>query len=75
MQTYEICSDMIDVIMDVSEIYRPINEEAQSAGGRAEGNGAAETTNSSVMMDRADDAAATIKLTNGVVLALKGVNR
>ncbi|CAG8558997.1 2433_t:CDS:2 [Paraglomus occultum] len=72
MQTYEICSDMIDVIMDVSEIYRPVNEDAQNIGGAA---GAAESTNSSVMMDRADDTAATIQLTNGVVLALKGVNR
>ncbi|GBB95986.1 hypothetical protein RclHR1_02660007 [Rhizophagus clarus] len=81
MQTYEICSDMIDVIIDISEIYGrttsfyQINDEIYGddqtqveTNGKAGGDYGTTT-------DTANDAASLIKLNNGMVLCLRGVNR
>ncbi|CAB5184499.1 unnamed protein product [Rhizophagus irregularis] len=80
MQTYEICSDMIDVIIDISEIYgrttsfHQINDELYGDDQtQVETNGKA--GNYGTTTDTANDAASLIKLNNGMVLCLRGVNR
>ncbi|KAG9306692.1 hypothetical protein G9A89_004239 [Geosiphon pyriformis] len=83
MQSYEICSDMIDVIIDLSEIYgrtntyRLINDlcpndKSQIPPAIANGEN---STNYGVITETADEASSVIKLNNGMVLCLRGVNR
>ncbi|CAI2164408.1 12972_t:CDS:2 [Funneliformis geosporum] len=79
MQTYEICSDMIDVIIDISEIYgrknsfHYIDEIYGDDQTQVETNGNA--GNYGTTTDTANDASSLIKLNNGMVLCLRGVNR
>lgn len=72
MQTYELCSDMIDVVIDVSCIYgikqqKPVDEAAaeddQVEDENPESNWAYDSESSSV-----------IKLSNGMILYLREVN-
>ncbi|KAI9330346.1 ras-related GTP binding C, isoform CRA_a [Zopfochytrium polystomum] len=57
MQSYELCSDMIDVMLDVSSIYNRPNVETPKEHVEA------------------NEAHATIKLSSGMVLYLREVNR
>ena len=75
MQTYELCSDMIDVVIDISYIYGSAKDDgaagappaiAPSPGGGAAGAASAAD---------AADSNAVIKLNNGMVLYLREVNR
>ncbi|TPX60127.1 hypothetical protein PhCBS80983_g01994 [Powellomyces hirtus] len=59
MQSYELCSDMIDVIFDVSSIYGPAQDAPVSPVSPNPGNG---------------EGHAVIKLNNGMVLYLREVN-
>ncbi|KAJ3300290.1 hypothetical protein HK104_002489 [Borealophlyctis nickersoniae] len=64
MQSYELCSDMIDVVLDVSSIYgESTMEESSGSSGPAERNG------------NAAEAHAIIKLNNGMALYLREVNK
>mmetsp|Transcript_32005 Transcript_32005/g.42230 ORF Transcript_32005/g.42230 Transcript_32005/m.42230 type:complete len:366 (-) Transcript_32005:72-1169(-) len=58
MQSYELCSDMIDVVIDVSCIYGVKEEQQEEAYGQA--------------FDQ--DSSSVIKLSNDMVLYLKQVN-
>ncbi|CAG8471271.1 5670_t:CDS:2 [Ambispora gerdemannii] len=90
IQSYEICSDMIDVIIDISEIYgrtntyRFLTNDAYSddkASSINTAHNAATITNGEsssnygTITETADEAASVIKLNNGMVLCLRGVNR
>ncbi|CAG8799088.1 35016_t:CDS:2, partial [Racocetra persica] len=66
MQSYEICSDMIDVIVDISEIYGDESYDDQSQ---------VDTNGYSGNYETANDASSLIKLNNGTILCLRGVNR
>src|SRR5690606_17271982 len=76
VQSYEICSDYIDVIVDVSEIYgydRKFSEQEQAkvppgtADSDASGAGGAENS--------PPEAASLIRLQNGMVLYLREINK
>ncbi|CAG8559333.1 4499_t:CDS:2 [Ambispora leptoticha] len=90
MQSYEICSDMIDVIIDISEIYgrtntyRFLTNDAFSDDKASSINTAHNTatitngensSNYGTITETADEASSVIKLNNGMVLCLRGVNR
>ncbi|KAI8816544.1 Gtr1/RagA G protein conserved region-domain-containing protein [Fimicolochytrium jonesii] len=71
MQSYELCSDMIDVILDVSSIYGPPGKDPAIATPMT-----TSTTNGTPLPPTSEgDAHATIKLNNGMVLYLREVNR
>ncbi|KND00819.1 uncharacterized protein SPPG_03925 [Spizellomyces punctatus DAOM BR117] len=63
MQSYELCSDMIDVILDVSSIYGISDKDSPSST----------STPTSPTAD--GDAHALIRLNNGMVLYLREVNQ
>ncbi|RHZ88007.1 hypothetical protein Glove_26g10 [Diversispora epigaea] len=82
MQSYEICSDMIDVIIDISEIYGRTNnsyrEEVYNEDhSQANTNGTTNNTNGNygAITETANDAESLIKLSNEMILCLRGVNR
>jgi Ras-related GTP-binding protein C/D len=61
MQTYELCSDMIDVIVDISSIYDNNSKDTEEgSSGSTSGDG---------------EAQATIKLNTGKVLYMREVNK
>ncbi|ORX99785.1 hypothetical protein K493DRAFT_313082 [Basidiobolus meristosporus CBS 931.73] len=71
MQSYEICSDMIDVIIDISCIYGPTpTNRRESFMDEREGD---EGTSGQSGSD--NEAFSLIKLNNGMVLYLREVNR
>ncbi|CAJ0832115.1 10082_t:CDS:10, partial [Entrophospora sp. SA101] len=73
IQSYELCSDMIDVIIDISEIYGQNNsDEAIGQPNLLENEN---TTTYGTIADTAIDTSSLIKLNNGMILCLKGVNR
>ncbi|CAJ0748104.1 20946_t:CDS:2 [Entrophospora sp. SA101] len=73
IQSYELCSDMIDVIIDISEIYGQNNsDEAIGQSNLLENEN---TTTYGTIADTAIDTSSLIKLNNGMILCLKGVNR
>ncbi|KAK9721021.1 GTP-binding protein gtr2, variant 2 [Basidiobolus ranarum] len=69
MQSYEICSDMIDVIIDISCIYGPTTPESHRVSTTEEGEG------TSKQADSDNEAFSLIKLNNGMVLYLREVNK
>ncbi|CAH1762671.1 3111_t:CDS:10, partial [Entrophospora sp. SA101] len=100
MQSYELCSDMIDVIIDISELYEQtdpsnkrknnnIEEELyESSDNKSsinvidtndDGGGVSLDTTSATYDTTAEttggDTSSLIKLNNGTVLSIKGINR
>ncbi|KAJ3064459.1 hypothetical protein HK102_008201, partial [Quaeritorhiza haematococci] len=87
MQSYELCSDMIDVVLDVSSIYGwPSNADGQSNSGLPLLTSAPSiqhqyqhpqpsNSNSTQQPYDSEEAHSIIKLNNGTVLYLRGVNR
>ncbi|KAF0500663.1 Ras-related GTP-binding protein C [Gigaspora margarita] len=74
MQSYEICSDMIDVIVDISEIYGRTNSYRDDFDqSQTDTNG--HTGDYGTTTETANDASSLIKLNNGMILCLRGVNR
>lgn len=66
MQSYELCSDMIDVVIDVSCIYGLEDHSSAAASSGAPGSSGSAYDNKS---------ASVMKLNNGLVLYLREVNR
>lgn len=60
VQSYELCSDMIEVVRDVADIYGPGEQASASADGAP-------------AAAAASNASSIIRLNNGLVLCLKGV--
>ncbi|KAK9728983.1 GTP-binding protein gtr2 [Basidiobolus ranarum] len=74
MQSYEICSDMIDVIIDISCIYGPTpDSRRESIPEEREVEGDGEGTSDQTGAD--NEAFSLIKLNNGMVLYLREVNK
>jgi Ras-related GTP-binding protein C/D len=71
IQSYELCSDMIDVVLDVSSIYHhSFSHTSQTV---SSSDGIVETTSPSIQ--DSPEAHSIIKLNNGMVLYLKEVNK
>ncbi|CAG8549307.1 9148_t:CDS:2 [Diversispora eburnea] len=82
MQSYEICSDMIDVIIDISEIYGRTNnsyrgEVYNEDHSQVNTNGTTNNSNGNygAITETANDVESLIKLSNEMILCLRGVNR
>jgi Ras-related GTP-binding protein C/D len=91
MQTYELCSDMIDVVIDVSCIYglNKANRNSNSAQNNANNTGVASNStsnagnqsnpaaaaDSSLGLAYDSDSASVIKLSNNYILYLREVNK
>jgi len=91
MQTYELCSDMIDVVIDVSCIYGLKGRDGDGSGVDGDGNGAGDGSAggsggaaSSAIPKDGDapevmaydaDSASVIKLSNNYILYLREVNK
>jgi Ras-related GTP-binding protein C/D len=80
MQTYELCSDMIDVVIDVSCIYGLKPRDDQPLDG-ADAHAAAEAAEKALAGDAAESlaydasSASVIKLSNNYILYLREVNK
>ena len=68
MQTYELCSDMIDVVIDISQIYG----NSSSVNNNQTGHSAVHTAHHQLDSSKS---ASIIKLSNGSVLYLREVNK
>ncbi|CAG8492005.1 10383_t:CDS:2 [Acaulospora morrowiae] len=71
IQSYEICSEMIDVIFDISEIYSKRTSTRNDSGMSQSIKSAIQPTTD----ETASDASSLVRLHNDMVLYLKGVNR
>lgn len=76
-QSYEICSDMIDVVLDVSEIYQNVRNKAHQ---RFTSVSSKNSSNDQEPVAKANDlssrsGSSMIKLANGMVLYLREVNQ
>lgn len=69
MQSYEICSDMIDVVVDLTGIYSQIKTATPSVSGEDEGSA------SPSLVPAYDDAYSSIRLNSGLVLYFREINQ
>jgi Ras-related GTP-binding protein C/D len=71
VHTYELCSDLVDVVIDVSCIYG-VNVKSQSKGDASGGEGDGAVSVETIPYD--DDSTAAIRLGSGMVLYLREVS-
>ncbi|KAI9598299.1 Gtr1/RagA G protein conserved region-domain-containing protein [Syncephalis fuscata] len=75
MQSYEICSEMIDIILDLSIIYGETPSITPNDHGNSPSNAMAPTTPTNKLSSTEDNAHSVIKLSSGITLFFRQIDR